>query len=42
MNVKITEVTKEEKFENLESLLQAGSCGEQSGGCESPTYSKEK
>lgn len=37
MKIKIKEVTHEElEVETVEQLLQAGSCGGTSGGCEAP------
>ena len=37
MNIKIQEVLKvDEELETVEELLQAGTCGATSGGCESP------
>ncbi len=38
MKIKIKEVTNVDgKVETIEQLLQAGSCGATSGGCEAPT-----
>lgn len=42
MKITVKEVKKDNKKETVELLLQAGSCGSTSGGCESPTTFKKK
>lgn len=43
MNIKIQEVLKvDEELETVEELLQAGSCGATSGGCEAGTAPVEE